>query len=97
MDRKMVIGYTAAASILMIACMVYGFPTSVPDNAYTSHGLPFTWGRNQQITIAGPVDTWTVELNAMLIDLIFWAASIAAGPLMLTRDAMKKQEKMKSG
>ena len=42
MDRRWIAGYTVAASALMIVCMVYGFPTSMPDNAYTSHGLPFS-------------------------------------------------------
>jgi len=90
MNRKWVIGYTVAASAAMIAFMVYGATTSMPDNVYTSHGLPFTWGRHQQVTIAGPVDTWTVELNAMLGDLIFWSAITMTGPLMLTRDDAKE-------
>ncbi len=86
MNRKCVIGYTLAASIAMIFFMVYGVAVSMPDNVYTRHGLPFTWGRHQEVTIAGPVDTWTVELNAMLGDLIFWSAVTMTGPLMLTRD-----------
>jgi hypothetical protein len=90
MDRKWVIGYTVAASITMIVFTVYGFTESMPDNVYTRHGLPFTWGRHQTVTIAGPVDTWTVELNALIGDLVFWSAVTMTGPLMLTRDSGKK-------
>jgi hypothetical protein len=86
MDRKLVIGYTVAASIMMTVCTVYGFTASMPDNVYTRHGLPFTWGRHQTVTIAGPVDTWTVKLNALLGDLVFWSAVTMTGPLMLTKD-----------
>jgi len=90
MDRKLVIGYAVAASIMMIVCMVYGFTVSMPDNVYTRYGLPFTWGKHQRVTIAGLVDTWTVELNAMLGDLIFWSAITLTGPLMLTIDKAKE-------
>jgi hypothetical protein len=90
MDRKLVIGYTVAVSVAMIVFMVYGFTVSMPDNVYTRHGLPFTWGKHQQVTIAGPVDTWSVELKALLGDLVFWSAVTMTGPLMLTRDDGKE-------
>jgi len=91
MNRKCVIGYAVAASVAMIVFMVYGVTASMPDNVYIRHGLPFTWGRHQMATIAGPVDTWTVELNAMLGDLMFWSAVTMTGPLMLTKDKAKEQ------
>ncbi len=91
MDRKLFIGYTVAAMIAMIVFTVYGFTESMPDNVFTRHGLPFTWGRHQTVTIAGPVDTWTVRLNALLGDLIFWSAVTLTGPLMLTRGDGKEK------
>ena len=90
MNRKWVIGYTVAASIAMIFFMAYGVTESMPDNVNTRYGLPFTWGRHQHVTIAGPVDTWDVELNALIGDLVFWSAVTLTGPLMLTRDERKK-------
>jgi hypothetical protein len=90
MNRRCVIGYTVAASVAMIVFMVYGFTVSMPDNVYTRHGLPFAWGKHQQVTIAGPVDTWSVELKALLGDLVFWSAVTMTGPLMLTRDDGKE-------
>lgn len=90
MNRRCVIGYTVAASVAMIVLMVYGFTVSMPDNVYTRHGLPFTWGKHQQVTIAGPVDTWSVELKALLGDLVIWSAVTITGPLMLTRDDGKE-------
>jgi hypothetical protein len=91
MDRKQVIGYTVAAMIAMIVFTVYGFTTSMPDNVYTRHGLPFTWGWHQTVTIAGLVDTWTVRLNALASDLVFWSAVTLTGPLMLIRDDGKEK------
>jgi len=85
MNRKWVIGYTAAAMIAMIFFTVYGFTTSMPDNVYTRHGLPFTWGRHQTVTIVGPVDVWTVRLNALVGDLVFWSAVALTGPLFMAR------------
>ena len=90
MNRKWVIWYTVAASIAMIVFTVYGFTESMPDNVYTRHGLPFTWGWHQTVTIAGPVDTWTVRLNALIGDLVFWSAVALTGPLMLARDGKEK-------
>jgi hypothetical protein len=90
MDRKLVIGYMVIASIAMIVFTVYGFTESMPDNVYTRHGLPFTWGWHQTVTIAGPVDTWTVKMNVLIGDLVFWSAVTMTGPLMLTRDDGKK-------
>ena len=72
--------------IAMIVFTVYGFTESMPDNVNTRHGLPFMWGRHQTITIAGPVDTWTVDLKALVGDLVFWSAVTMTGPLMLTRE-----------
>ncbi len=85
MDRKLVIGYTVAAMVAMIVFTVYGLTTSMPDNVYTRHGLPFTWGTHQTVTIVGPVDTWTVRLNALVGDLVFWSAVALTGPLFMTR------------
>jgi uncharacterized membrane-anchored protein len=91
MDRKLAIGYTVAAMIAMIVFTVYGLTTSMPDNVYTRHGLPFAWGTHQTVTIAGPVDTWTVRLNTLVGDLVFWSAVALTGPLMLTRGDVKEK------
>ena len=85
MNRKYVIIYTVFALTAMIVFTVYGFTETMPDNVYTRHGLPVTWGWHQTVTIAGPVDTWTVRLNALVGDLAFWSAVALTGPLMLTR------------
>jgi hypothetical protein len=90
MNRKCVVGYTVAASIAMIIFTVYGITESMPDNVNTRYGLPFTWGRHQTVTIAGPVDTWTVDLKALLGDLVFWSAVTMTGPLLLTREEGKE-------
>jgi hypothetical protein len=82
MERRVALGYTLAVSILMVFSMVYGFTVSHPDNVYTRHGLPVTWGRHQLVTIAGPADAWVVNLNAMLGDLVIWLAILVTPQLL---------------
>ena len=66
--------------LLTVAALTYGWMTSYPDNVNMSYGLPLTWGAHQLITIAGPVDTWRVDLSALLIDLLVWIALLIVIP-----------------
>ena len=68
--RKVII--QLAIALLAITVLVFGRPVSMPDNIHTLHGLPLNWGAHQLVTIAGPVDTWRVNLVNLAIDLVFW-------------------------
>ena len=69
-----------AIGVLMVAVLTYGWLTSYPDNVNMSYGLPLTWGVHQLITIAGPVDTWRVDMSALIIDLLIWVALLIVVP-----------------
>jgi len=70
-----------AIGVLMVAVLTYGWLTSYPDNVNMSYGLPLTWGVHQLITIAGPVDTWRVDMSALIIDLVIWVALLIVVPM----------------
>lgn len=77
--------YQSAVALLAIAALVFGRPVSFPDNVHTLHGLPLNWGAHQLVTIAGPVDTWRVNLVNLSLDLVFWLAIVIATPAILDR------------
>jgi len=78
MDRSLLL--RAALGVLTVAALCYGWTTSFPDNVNISYGLPLKWGVHQLITIAGPVDTWRVDVWALLIDLTLWVALLIVVP-----------------
>lgn len=73
-----------AIALIMIAAMSYGRHVSFPDNVHELHGIPLVWGTHQLVTIAGPVDTWMVNLTNFVIDLVIWLAIILIAPIVDT-------------
>ena len=43
------------------------------------------WGVHQLVTIAGPVDIWSVSLMNLVIDLVFWLAIIQISTILIAR------------
>jgi hypothetical protein len=81
--------YQAAVALFAIAALIYGRPVSFPDNVHTSHGLPLTWGVHQLVTIVGPVDTWTVNLVNLTLDIAFWFGLVLMSPVITERFTSK--------
>lgn len=65
---------------LLLVSVLYGYKVTYPDNVHLSYGFPMRWGTHQLITIAGPVDKWTINLMSLFIDLIIWLAVIVVVP-----------------
>ena len=59
-------------AIASFVAMTYGVLVSWPDYVHTNFGLPFTFATHTSITIAGPVDRWDMDVNALAMDLAFW-------------------------
>ena len=70
---------------LLLMSILYGFRVTYPDNIHVWYGLPLRWGTHQLITIAGPVDRWSVNLMSLFIDLIIWLAVIVVAPELVKR------------
>lgn len=43
-----------------------------PDNVHIDYGFPFVWSTNTLSTIAGATNLWTVDISALIMNLIFW-------------------------
>ena len=71
-----------AIALIMIAALIYGRPVNFPDNVHTLHGIPLVWGTHQLVTIAGPVDTWMVNVTNLVIDLVIWLVIILVTPMI---------------
>jgi hypothetical protein len=79
---------------LFIACWIapttlalaWGFALNWPDFVHVDYGVPITWSTHTLSTIAGPADTWKVDIPSLVLDLIFWLAimTIAASLLLYT-------------
>ncbi|UCD44204.1 MAG: hypothetical protein JSV27_08685 [Candidatus Bathyarchaeota archaeon] len=84
--RTRVTTIRAILSALMIAALTWGTRYNWPDNVHERHGLPITWGVHTLVTIVGPVDTWSVNMTSLLLDLILWLA------LMVMIDLLPSQK-----
>ncbi len=69
-------------SILAVIGLSYGSEFSVPDAVSISYGFPFNWGVHQLVTIAGPVDVWSVNISYLVIDLGLWLLLILVLPII---------------
>ncbi len=63
-------------AVVGIAAILWGLDYVIPDLGISKHGIPLIWGVNTTITIAGPVDIWSVDITALLIDLMVWFSLI---------------------
>jgi len=69
-------------SFLAIVALSFGFKVSVPDAVSVSYGFPLNWGLHQLVTIAGPVDIWSININNLIIDLVVWLLLILVIPII---------------
>ena len=91
MDRKKL--YQIIVAAIMLVSMIYGRNVSFPDNVHNLHGFPLVWGSHQLITIAGPVDTWYVNLINLALDLVIWVGLILITPNLTSFLSENKKEK----
>lgn len=70
---------------LSVFCLTWGFGYDWPDFYHIDHGLPLVWGRHTLSTIAGPVDRWGVQVEALVVDLAFWLGLQVLGVYALLR------------
>ena len=71
--------------VLGVFTVGFGWPVNFADNVQRLHGLPFTWGVHQLVTIAGTVDIWTVDVMVLMVDLAIWIALVLLAPIFYDR------------
>jgi hypothetical protein len=81
--KKIIIQFVT--SLILIFCIVFGRTISLADNVQKLHGLPLVWGIHQLVTIAGPVDTWSVNVFNLALDLIIWLTIVIISPILYGR------------
>ncbi len=71
------VAVAAVWAIASVATMTYGTLVTWPDYVHTNFGIPLTFATHTSSTIAGAVDTWEMDINALALDLAFWLAGMA--------------------
>ena len=85
MDRSRALIIQAALAVIAILALTWGTHYNWPDFVHVKHGLPLNWGVHTTSTIAGPADTWDVDLTSLTIDLAIWLALILMASAYLSR------------
>ncbi len=67
-----IVTFMAVWSAITVFAISYGAFYNWPDYVHTDYGFPVTWGTHTTSTFAGPADKWTVDTNAMALDLAIW-------------------------
>lgn len=62
--------------IASVASMTYGSLVVWPDYVHTNFGIPFIFAVHTSNTIAGPVDSWDVDVGTLAADLAFWLSGM---------------------
>lgn len=59
-------------ALLTILAMSWGNRFDWPDNVHIDYGFPLTWSTQTLSTIIGPVNLWTVDIAALILNLTIW-------------------------
>ena len=73
---------------IAVLAVAWGTRFDWPDFVHVDYGLPFVWATHTLVTIAGPADTWNVNVTALVMDLALWLGSmvIVTAVLLYLRD-----------
>ncbi len=66
-----------ARVVVALAGITYGTNHNWPDYVHVSYGIPLTFAIHTLDTIAGPADSWTLELGSLVANLTFWLTGMA--------------------
>ena len=74
-SRIEVLAAIVCAAVAVVS-MTYGTTYNWPDFVHVNYGIPLAFATHTLDTIAGPVDTWSLDVGSLAADLIFWLAGI---------------------
>lgn len=72
-------------SFVAIIGIAYGRLVSFPDAVSRLYGLPLIWGVHQLVSIAGPIDFWSVNVTYLVFDLMFWMLVLLVISILMDR------------
>ena len=87
---------SAAWGVASIASMFLGTNYNWPDFVHTNYGFPLAYATHTANTIAGPVDKWSLDLNSLAVDTLFWMAGIAVILLMFALLTIRSSRRSRS-
>jgi hypothetical protein len=63
---------------ITLFALLWGIQHNLPDFVHRDYGLPMTWGTNTLSTIAGPANSWSVNIQNLFFDLVIWSGIMTA-------------------
>ncbi len=82
-SRSRTFAVQVVLAVIMVTAMAWGTRYNWPDFVHVRHGLPLTWGVHTLVTIVGPVDSWSVSTQNLILDLVFWVGFLLMAPFLL--------------
>jgi len=79
----LVLSFMVIWAAITAVALLWGFTYNWPDFVHVDYGLPLTWATNTLSTIVGPVNQWSVNTSALLLDLVFWLGTMTAAVALL--------------
>jgi hypothetical protein len=67
-----VLSFLVVWAVLTAVAVTWGTKFDWPDNVHIDYGFPLVWATQSLSTIIGPVDLWSVDISALLVNLVFW-------------------------
>ena len=59
-------------TVLTILAVTWGTRFDWPDNVHINYGVPLVWATQTLSTIVGPVNLWSVDIAALMMNLALW-------------------------
>lgn len=59
-----------------LVSMLYGTNYAWPDFFHVNYGFPLTFATHTLNTIAGPVDSWSLDIASLTADLALWVSGM---------------------
>jgi hypothetical protein len=79
----LVLAFMLIWAALTVVALLFGYTYNWPDFVHVDYGLPLTWATNTLSIFAGPANQWSVDLLALLWDLVFWLGTMTAAVALL--------------
>ena len=85
--------FIAAWAAATILALTLGLTLNWPDFIHVDYGAPLNWATHTLSTIAGPADTWTVNVTSLMWNLIFWLGIMTIAVSLLQYALNRKTSK----
>jgi hypothetical protein len=85
-----VLAFLVLWTVLTVLGVTWGTRFDWPDNVHVDYGFPLVWSTQTLNTIIGPVNLWTVDITALMMNLVFWLGTMLAVTLLVLYTFDKK-------